>query len=81
MVADQLGETVSFTREEAEMIIGQVLEREYQVVEPERLTTEERFRLASALHKKYALSVDQLVSGLHLPAGMLAQALRSKQYK
>lgn len=81
MVADQLGETVSFTQEEAEMIIGQVLEQGYQGVDPERLTTEERFRLASSLHKKYSLSVDQLVAGLHLPAGMLAQALRSKQYK
>jgi len=81
MVADQLGETVSFTREEAEMIIGQVLEREYQIVEPERLTTDKRFRLASDLHKKYSLSVEQLVAGLHIPAGMLAQALRSKQYK
>ena len=53
MVADQLGETVSFTQEEADMIIDQVLTSDYQGVKPDNLTMDERFRLASALQKKY----------------------------
>ena len=81
MVADQLGETVSFTQEEADMIIDQVLTSDYQGVKPDNLTMDERFRLASALQKKYRLNVNQLAAGLLLPASILAQALRSKQYR
>ncbi|MBQ9889476.1 MAG: hypothetical protein IJM41_09570 [Bacteroidales bacterium] len=81
MVADQLGETVSFTQEEADMIIDQVLTSDYQGVKPDNLTIDERFRLASALQKKYRLNVNQLAAGLLLPANILAQALRSKQYR
>ena len=81
MVADQLGETVSFTQEEVEMIIEQTMKTDYQGVSPDQLTTDERFRLASSLQKKYRLTVDQLAAGLHLPAQMVAQALNSKQYR
>ena len=81
MVADQVGETVSFTQEEVEMIIEQTLKTDYQGVSPDQLTTDERFRLASALQKKYRLTVDQLAAGLLLPAKMVAQALNSKQYR
>ena len=81
MVADQLGDTVSFTQEEADMIIDQVLTSDYQGVKPDNLTMDERFRLASALQKKYRLNVNQLAAGVLLPASILAQALRSKQYR
>ena len=81
MVADQLGETVVFTQEEVGMMIEQVLALDYQGAKPDQLTKDERFRLASNLQKKYRLSVDQLAAGLHLPVKMLAQALRSKQYR
>ena len=81
MVADQLGETVSFTDEEADMIIEQTLKNDYQGVSPNQLTADERIRLAATLQKKYRLTVEQLAAGLHLPARTLAQALRSKQYR
>lgn len=81
MVADQLGETIRFTREEADMIIEQTLQRNYQCDKPDQLTSDERFRLASTLQKKYRLPVEQLAAGLLLPVKMLAQALRSKQYR
>lgn len=81
MVADQLGETVSFSQEDVNMIIEQALAINYQGVKPNHLTTDERFRLASDLQKKYRLDVDRLAAGLLLPASMLAQALRSKQYR
>ncbi|MBQ4287054.1 MAG: hypothetical protein II770_03395 [Bacteroidales bacterium] len=81
MVADQLGETVTFTQEEVDTIIEQVSASDYKGVKPDHMTMDERFRLASALQKKYRLSVDQLAAGLSLPARMLAQALRSKQYR
>ena len=81
MVADQLGETVSFTKEEAEEIIEQTLRKDYQGVSPDQLTTDERIRLAASLQKKYRLTVEQLATGLHLPSRTLAQALRSKQYR
>ena len=81
MVADQLGEAVSFTQEEAGMIIEQVLAKDYQGVKPDQLTSDERIRLASALKGKYRLSVDQLAAQLFIPVKMLSQALRSKQYR
>jgi REP element-mobilizing transposase RayT len=81
MVADRLGETVVFTQEEVGMIIEQVLAMDYQGAKPDQLTKDERFRLASDLQKKYRLSVDQLAAGLHVSVKMLAQALRSKQYR
>lgn len=81
MVADQLGETVSFTKEEAEEIIEQTLRNDYQGVSPDQLTTDERIRLAASLQKKYRLTVEQFATGLHLPSRTLAQALRSKQYR
>lgn len=81
MVADALGESVDFTPAEAEMIIEQVLTRDYQGVSPTKLTTDERFRLAADLQKKYRLSMDQLAAGLSLPVRLVAQALRSKQYR
>ena len=81
MVADELGETVAFTQEEAEMIIKQVLDRDYQGFPPEQISTDCRFRLAADLQKKYRLTVEQLASGLSLPTRLVAQALRSKQYR
>lgn len=81
MVADQLGETVCFTREETEMIIEQALQLDYQGLNPGQLTMDERIRLASNLQKKYRLTVEQLAAGLLLPVKTLAQALRSKQYR
>ncbi|MBO6028329.1 MAG: hypothetical protein J6P75_03880 [Bacteroidales bacterium] len=81
MVADKLGETVSFTNEEVDAIIEQTLNKDYQGVTPEKLTADEQFRLAASLQKKFRLSVDQLAAGLHLPVRTLAQALRSKQYR
>ena len=81
MVADQLGETVSFTSDEAEMIIEQTLKTDYQGVSPEQLTADERIRLAAVLQKKYRLTTDQLAAGLRFPPRVLAQALNSKQYK
>lgn len=81
MVADQLGETVSFTKEEADWIIEQTLKRDYQGVSPDQLTADERFRLAATLQKKYRLTVEQLSTGLILPSRTLAQALHSKQYR
>ena len=81
MVADQLGEKVSFSSEEAEMIVEQILKTDYQGVSPDQLTVDERFRLAAALQKKYRLSTDQLAACLRLPPRTLAQALNSKQYK
>lgn len=81
MIADQLGETVNFTSEEAEGIVDQTLRTDYQGVSPDQMSTDERFRLASNLQKKYRLSVDQLAAGLRLPRRLLAQALQSKQYR
>lgn len=81
MVADQLGETVCFTQEETDIIIEQTLQQDYQGAKPDQLTTDERFRLASALQKKYRLPVEELAAGLLLSVKMLAQALRSKQYR
>ena len=81
MVADQLGEMVSFTSEEAGMIIDQTLKTDYQGVSPDQLTADERFRLAAGLQRKYRLTVDQLAEGLRLPSSMVAQALNSKQYR
>lgn len=81
MVADQLGETVEFGQEEAEMIVEQVLKQDYQGLPPERLTVDERIRLSSGLQKKYRLTVEQLAKALGLPVKILAQALRSKQYR
>ncbi len=81
LVADALGETIGFTQEEAGMIIDQVLLRDYQGVSPKQLSADIRFRLAADLQKKYRLTVDQLATGLFLPTRLLAQALRSKQYR
>ena len=81
MVADQLGETVCFTREETEMIIEQALQLDYQGLNPGQLTMDERIRLASNLQKKFRLTVEHLAAGLFLPVKTLAQALRSKQYR
>ena len=81
MVADQLGEEICFTQEEADWIIEQTLRNDYQGVSPGKLTTDERFRLAATLQKKYRLTVEQLATGLSLPVRTLAQALRSKQYR
>jgi hypothetical protein len=81
MVADQLGEDICFTQEEADWIIEQTLRNDFQGVSPNKMTTDERFRLASALQKKYRLNVEQLAKGLSLPVRTLAQALRSKQYR
>lgn len=81
MVADRLGETQTFSREEAGMIVEQVLKRDYQGVTPNQLPADERFRLASELQKKYRLTAEQLAEGLRLPAKTVAQALRSKRYR
>lgn len=81
LVADALGETIGFTQEEADMIIDQVLLRDYQGVSPKQLSADIRFRLAADLQKKYRLTVDQLATGLFLPTRLMAQALRSKQYR
>ena len=81
MVADQLGEAISFTSEEVGMMIEQTLKTDYQGVSPDQLTADVRFRLAAGLQKKYRLTVEQLAEGLHLPVRTLSQALRSKQYR
>ena len=81
MVADQLGETVSFTQDEVNMIIEQVLMRDYKGVSPEQLTVDERFRIAADLQKTFRLTADQLAEGLSLPNRLVAQALHSKQYR
>ena len=81
MVADELGETVVFTQEEAGMLMKQVLDRDYQGLSPEDMSADIRFRLAADLQKKYRLTVEQLATGLSLPTRLVAQALRSKQYR
>ena len=81
MVADQLGEESCFTQEESDWIIEQTLRNDYQGVSPNKMTTDERFRLAATLQKKYRLTVEQLAQGLSLPVRTLTQALRSKQYR
>ena len=81
MVADQLGETVSFANDEANWIIEQTLSLDYQGVSPDQLTVDERLRLAASLQKKYRLTLEQLSAGLNLPTHVMAQALNSKQYR
>lgn len=78
-LADQIGETITFTDEEAEDIIEQELARAGQTLAG--LSSEERCFRAVLLHRKYHLAVPMLSRFLSIPAHVIEQALRSKRWR
>ena len=78
-LADQAGETITFSYEEAQDIVDQELARAGQTLEG--LSSEDRCRQAVLLHRKYHLAVPMLSRLLFVPAHVIDQALRSKRWR
>ena len=78
-LADQIGETITFTDEEAEDIVEQELAQAGQTLAG--LSPDDRCRWAVLLHRKYHLAVPMLSRLLSIPARVIDQALRSKRWR
>ena len=77
-IADQVGEEIVFSVEEAKDIIKQELMMEGRKLS--ELSNDERCSLAVRLNKKYKLDPVTLSQAVFIPAHVISQALRSKKY-
>ena len=77
-IADQIGEEIAFSVEEAKDIVKQELMLVGQKLS--ELSNDERCSLAVRLNKKYRLDALTLSQSVFIPAHVISQALRSKKY-
>lgn len=77
-IADEVGEEVHFSLEEALDIVDQEMKRAGQQLD--NLSRDERCRLAVQFHRKYRLDAVTLSKVLLLPVQIVAQTLQSKRY-
>ena len=77
-IADQVGETVEFSLEDAVNIVDQELARAGQRLDG--MTSDDRCRFAVQLNRKYKLDATLLAKVLFLPVHVVSQVLRSKRY-
>ena len=78
-IADQVGEDIVFTVEEAKDIVKQELMMEGRNLSD--LSNDDRCALAVRLNKKYRLDAVTLSQAVFIPARVISQALKSKKYK
>lgn len=77
-IADQVGEEVSFSVQEALDIVNQELTRAGWRLDD--LTTDDRCQLAVRLQRQFRFSASLLSNVLHVPVHIVSQVLRSKRY-
>ena len=77
-IADQIGEEILFSVEEAKDIVKQELMLEGRRLS--ELSNEERCSFAVRLNKKYRLDALTLSQAVFIPAHVISQALKSKKY-
>lgn len=77
-IADQIGEEIVFSVEEAKDIVKQELMAEGRKLSD--LSNDERCSLAVRLNKKYRLGALPLSQAFFIPAHVISQALTSKKY-
>lgn len=77
-IADQAGEEMMFSLEEARDIVHQELTRMGKVLSD--LSSDDRCVLAVRLNKKYRLEASVLSRTLFIPAHVISQVLHSKRY-
>ena len=78
-IADQVGEEIVFSVEEAKDIVKQTLMMEGRNLSD--LSHDDRCALAVRLNKKYRLDAITLSQAIFIPARVISQALKSKKYK
>ena len=78
-IADQVGEEIVFSVEEAKDIVKQELMMEGRNLSD--LSNDDRCALAVRLNKKYRLDAITLSQAVFIPARIISQALKSKKYK
>ena len=78
-IADQVGEEIVFSVEEAKDIVKQELMMEGRNLSD--LSNDDRCTLAVRLNKKYRLDAITLSQAVFIPARVISQALKSKKYK
>ena len=78
-IADQVGEEIVFSVEEAKDIVRQELMMEGRNLSD--LSNDDRCALAVRLNKKYKLDAITLSQAVFIPARVISQALKSKKYK
>lgn len=78
-LADQMGESISFSFEEARDIVDQELAR--AGLSLDGLSSDDRCRFAVQIHRKYRLSVPVLSRILFVPVHVIDQALRAKRWR
>ena len=78
-IADQMGEEITFSVEEAKDIVKQELMMEG--LKLSELSNDDRCALAVRLNKKYWLDAVTLSQAVFIPARIISQALKSKKYK
>ena len=78
-IADQVGEEIVFSVEEAKDIVRQELMMEGRNLSD--LSNDDRCTLAVRLNKKYKLDAITLSQAVFIPARVISQALKSKKYK
>ena len=78
-IADQVGEEIIFSVEEAKDIVKQTLMMEGRNLSD--LSNDDRCVLAVRLNKKYRLDAVTLSQAVFIPARVISQALKSKKYK
>ena len=77
-IADQIGEEIVFSVEEARDIVHQELMMEGRKLS--ELSNDERCCLAVRLNRKYRLDAQVLSQSVFVPSRIISQALRSKKY-
>ena len=78
-IADQVGEEIVFSVEEAKDIVKQELMMEGRNLSD--LSNDDRCALAVRMNKKYRLDATTLSQAVFIPARVISQALKSKKYK
>ena len=78
-IADQMGEEITFSVEEAKDIVKQELMMDGRKLSG--LSNDDRCALAVRLNKKYRLDAVTLSQSLFIPARIISQVLKSKKYK
>lgn len=78
-IADQMGEEITFSVEEAKDIVKQELMMEGRKLS--ELSNDDRCALAVRLNRKYRLDAVTLSQAVFIPARIISQALKSKKYK
>ena len=78
-IADQIGEEITFSVEEAKDIVKQELMKEGRGLSD--LSNDDRCALAVRLNKKYRLDAVSLSQSVFIPVRIISQALKSKKYR